>query len=202
MAYELGYRAQIRARVSLDLATFFNTYQHLQSTEPGLPFIQVDPAPLRLVVPLILDNKIHGSTDGVEVSVNWKVTDRWTLSPGYSLLQMHLHTDRTSQDTSTVPDTEGSTPRHQGQFRSHLDLFRSFGWDTSVYFVERLPAQPVPSYTRLDTQLSWQFAERVGLSLVGQNLLRDHHVESNDTNTSVNSSQVKRSGYAKITWRF
>jgi outer membrane receptor protein involved in Fe transport len=115
---------------------------------------------------------------------------------------MHLHTDATSQDTSTVPDTEGSSPRHQAQFRCHANLFRSFSWDTGVYFVERLPAQPVPSYTRVDTQLNWRFAERAEFSLVGQNLLRDHHVESNDIDTSVNSSQVKRSTYARITWRF
>jgi iron complex outermembrane receptor protein len=202
VAYELGYRAQTTARISFDLVTFFNTYQRLVNVEAGPPFIQVNPAPTRFVVPLIFDNKMHGSTEGVEVSMNWKVTDRWMLSPGYSLLQMHLHTDPTSQDTTSVADTEGSSPRHQAQFRSHLDLFRGFAWDTSAYFVERLLAQPVPSYTRLDTQLCWQFAERAGLSLVGQNLLQDYHVESNDTNTSVNPSRVKRSGYAKITWRF
>jgi hypothetical protein len=40
------------------------------------------------------------------------------------------------------------------------------------------------------------------LSVVGQNLLRDHHVEFNDAFQSVNSSQVKRSAYAKLTWQF
>jgi hypothetical protein len=33
-------------------------------------------------------------------------------------------------------------------------------------------------------------------------LLRDHHAEFNDPLQSVNSSQVKRSAYAKFTWRF
>jgi outer membrane receptor for monomeric catechols len=75
-------------------------------------------------------------------------------------------------------------------------------WDANAYFVGRLPAQFVSSYTRLDTQLSWRLAERMELYLVGQNLLRDHHVEFNDTFQSVNSSQIKRSAYAKITWRF
>jgi hypothetical protein len=68
--------------------------------------------------------------------------------------------------------------------------------------VGRLPAQSVASYTRLDTQLTWRLAESLGLSLVGQNLLRDHHLEFNDAFQSVNSSQVKRSAYAKLTWRF
>jgi iron complex outermembrane receptor protein len=202
VAYELGYRAQASSRLSLDLTTFFNRYQNLRSTEPEAPFLEMDPAPTHLVVPLIFANHVYGTTEGIEVAASWRVTERWTISPGYSLLQMHLHTDATSQDTSTVPDTEGSSPRHQAQFRCHANLFRSFSWDTGVYFVERLPAQPVPSYTRVDTQLNWRFAERAEFSLVGQNLLRDHHVESNDIDTSVNSSQVKRSTYARITWRF
>jgi hypothetical protein len=37
---------------------------------------------------------------------------------------------------------------------------------------------------------------------VGQNLLQDHHGEFNDFLQSVNSSLVKRSAYAKITWQF
>jgi hypothetical protein len=37
---------------------------------------------------------------------------------------------------------------------------------------------------------------------VGENLLRDHHLESNDLLTSLNPTQVKRSAYAKLAWRF
>jgi outer membrane receptor for monomeric catechols len=68
--------------------------------------------------------------------------------------------------------------------------------------VGALPAQFIPSYTRLDTQLTWRLAERLELSLTGQNLLRDHHPEFNDQFQSVNTSQTKRSAYAKLTWRF
>jgi hypothetical protein len=42
----------------------------------------------------------------------------------------------------------------------------------------------------------------VTLSAVGQNLLKDHHLEFNDMFQAVNSSQVKRSAYAKLAWRF
>jgi hypothetical protein len=71
-----------------------------------------------------------------------------------------------------------------------------------TYFVERLPAQFVASHKRLDSQLTWHLKERAELSVVGQNLLEDHHVEFNDQFQSVNSSQIKRSAYAKFTWRF
>jgi iron complex outermembrane receptor protein len=145
---------------------------------------------------------MHGITDGFELAANWKVTDRWTLSPGYALLQMHLHTDRGSQDTTSVADTQGTSPIHQLQLRSHVELAHFLTWDTNAYFVDRLPAASIPSYTRLDAQLSWRLAESMELSVVGQNLLQDHHIEFNNELQNVNSSQAKRSAYAKWTWRF
>ena len=145
---------------------------------------------------------MHGTTQGVELSANWRVAERWTLSPAYSLLQMRLRMDADSQDTSTLPNIEGSSPRHQAQLRSRVDLAHGLSWDANAYFVSPLPAQAITSYTRVDTQLSWHPAERVVISLVGQNLLKDHHLESNDTYTTVNPSQAKRSAYAQINWQF
>ncbi len=145
---------------------------------------------------------MRGTTQGVEAAVNWKVTHRWTLSPGYSFLKMNLHTNPASLDTVSVANTEGSNPDHQAQLRSHVELPRGFSWDANAYFVDSLPIDLVPSYTRLDTQVGWRLAERIELNLVGQNLLQDHHEEFNDILQSVNSSLVKRSAYAKLTWQF
>jgi len=138
----------------------------------------------------------------VESHANWKVTKAWTLSPGYSFLKMHLHTDAGSTDTISVADTQGSNPGHQAQLRSRVEFPRNVSWDANAYFVGRLPAQGVASYTRLDTQLTWRFAERAAFGVVGQNLLREHHLEFNDLLQSVNSSQVKRSAYLKFSWEF
>jgi len=201
IAYEVGYRAQPTDRLSLDVTMFFNNYHDLESADQLPSFFDPNPVPPLLVHPTSFGNDLHGTTEGFEASVNWKATSRWTLSPGYSFLQMHLHGD-SSDDATSVADAEGSNPRHQAQLRSHFELTHGFAWDANAYFVGRLPAQFVPSYTRLDTQFTWRLAERMELHLVGQNLLRDHHVEFNDQFQSVNSSQIKRSAYAKITWQF
>jgi len=158
--------------------------------------------PAVTVFPETYGNEMYGMTEGVEASVKWKATSRWTLSPGYSFLEMHLHTQSNSPDSTSVTDAQGSNPVHQAQLRSHVELSNSFTWDTNAYFVGPLPAQFVPSYTRLDSQLTWHLKERMELSVTGQNLLKDHHVEFNDQFQSVNSSQLKRSAYAKFTWRF
>jgi iron complex outermembrane receptor protein len=200
VAYELGYRAQPNNRLSVDATVFLNNYHDLQSLEPQSPIFEPN-VPL-LVDPVTFANKLHGTTGGFEVAVSWKVTHRWTLSPGYSFLEMHLHADPDSQDTGTVVDTQGTSPRHQAQMRSHVELPRGFGWDASLNFVDRLPGPMIASYTRLDSQLNWQIAERMEFTVVGQNLLQDHHTEFNDELQSVNSSEIKRSAYIKFSVLF
>lgn len=113
-----------------------------------------------------------------------------------------MHLDPTSNDMLLCPDAEGGSPDHSAQFRSHLDLNRGLSWDVSAYFVDRLRALSTPSHTRVDTGLTWEFAERGSFSVVGQNLLADHRLEYVDKTGLVQSGLVKRSAYAKVTWQF
>jgi iron complex outermembrane receptor protein len=202
LAYEAGVRTQPNSSLSIDLSTFFNRYDHLESLEPGTEFFQASPAPARLVMPLSFGNLLYGTTEGGEISAKLKLTDRWTLSPGYAFLEMHLHTKPTSGDTSSAAEYQGSSPQHQAQLRSHLELSHGLSWDANAYFVSALPAQGVASYTRVDTQVGWKFAERAEFSVAGQNLLRNDHLESMDALTLVNSSLIKRRAYARLDWRF
>ena len=200
-AQELGYRVQASTWMSIDVSLFHNRYRNLRTFEEGAPWPPTALQPYT-EIPIYQGNRMHGTTDGFELSTKIRVTDRWTLSPGYALLRMNLKNDPGSLDTTTVPDTEGSSPRHQAQLRSALNVSRTLSWNISAYFVDRLPAQRVASYTRLDSQFSWQPTAALALSLVGQNLLQDRHIESLEIHTSVNSSQVQRGAYAKISWKF
>lgn len=200
IAYEAGFRTQPNDRFSVDVSAFYNQYDHLQSLEPGVEFLQSTPLPARFVMPLTFGNLLYGTTEGGEISANLKLTGRWTLSPGYAFLEMHLHTKPASQDATSVAEYQGSSPQHQAQLRSHVELFRGLSWDANAYFVSALPVQGVASYTRLDTQLRWKFSERSEVALVGQNLVQDRSLESNDQLTLVNPSLIKRSAYAKLTW--
>jgi iron complex outermembrane recepter protein len=202
LATEVGYRTQISEPLSLDLTGFYNSYTHVSSSEVGALFVEADPSPVHLVLPIFLANLLHGEGYGAEVVANWKPVSRWTLSPGFSYLRLHLRDDPTSTDTTYATVAEGSSPREQAQLRSRVELARRWAWDTSVYFVGHLPALLVPSYTRLDTSLTWQPRERLSFSVAGQNLLQDHHVEFNSSRQTVLSSLVKRSVYAKFVWRF
>jgi outer membrane receptor for monomeric catechols len=151
---------------------------------------------------------VYGETHGFELTAKWKLTDRWTLAPGYAFEALHMHTDPTSADTVTGLFVEGSVPDHTAQIRSHFDLRKSLALDASAYEVRHLDHQgpasnvTIPAYTRLDVGLTWKPWELTTFSLVGQNLLKDHHLEFEDVDGALQSSQIRRSGYAKVTWRF
>ncbi len=208
VAYEAGYRATVSNRLTFDLAAYYNDYDNLQTTEPSGSFSEAAPAPLHEVETLTYENLMYGESHGVEISANWKVTDRWQLSPGLAFEELHLHTDPESQDQQTVPFVQGNNPTHMAQMRSHVDLQKGWSWDASAYYVDPLTNQGfsgevrIPGYTRLDTGLTWKPLERLSVSVVGQNLLRNSHPEFEDFFGSMQSSQIKRSAYAKLTWQF
>jgi iron complex outermembrane recepter protein len=202
IAYEAGYRTTILHDLSMDLAAYYGRYDHEETTEPAPPFFESSPAPPHQVLPVTYQNLMHGEAHGFEVAANWKVTDRWTLSPGYAFEQIHMHLDPASKDPGEVFDAQGTSPVNSAQLRSHAALQHGVAWDVSGYFVDRLKNGAAPSYTRLDTGLTWRWTEGLAVSVVGQNLLRDRHLEFTDNLGSVRSTLVKRSVYAKFTWQF
>jgi len=202
MAYEMGYRTTVLKQLSIDFTAYYNNYTDQDTEEPSAPFMEDTPPPPHLILPIIEENLMHGESHGVEVAVNWQVTHRWILSPGYAFEEIHMHLAPTSHDTTSVSEAEGSSPEQSAQLRSHLLLWRGLVLDTSAFFVGRITDPSEPSYTRLDSQLSWHFREHTSLSFVGQNLIKDHHEEFVDSTESARSTLVKRSAYVKLSWQF
>jgi iron complex outermembrane receptor protein len=55
-AYEVGYRTTVLEHLSIDLATYYNRYNHQETTEPATPFFETTPAPPHLVLPVTYQN--------------------------------------------------------------------------------------------------------------------------------------------------
>ncbi len=199
VAYELGYRLEQSKRLSWDFATFYNVYRNLRTVEPASAFFENDPPPRHLVRPSVYGNQMHGHGYGAEVAANWRLSDRWKLSPSYTWLKLNLHRDPASQDLSSEA-TAGSTPRHQFQIQSQVNLLRNVEFDSALYSVGSLTRPTVPNYTRVDARLAWRPSESIELDLVGQNLTEPHHLEFHSNSRL--DSEVRRSVYGKITWHF
>ncbi len=198
MAYEAGYRTCTVRRTCVDVATFYNDYDNLTTIEMGAPFLEADPAPIHVILPQILGNKMKGSSYGVEISSNWELTHKIHVSAWYSYFTLDLTPDATSTDPA-AQSAEGDAPKNQAHVRAYFDLPRGFRWDVAAYHVDDLPTQGVSAYTRLDTRFSWQ---RRGLeaSLALQNLLDSHHQEYGGFVEI--PTEVERSIYGRIEWRF
>jgi iron complex outermembrane recepter protein len=201
VAYELGQRGQVGQWLALDVAMFYNHYMHRHTLEPGVPFFEDNPPPLHLVLPNIIKSNISGETHGLELSTKFKVVSFWNLSVGYTWFEIHLHPAPTSLDLSTARHSEGSSPRHEFQVHSELNLPHELEFDTALYYVGRLPGPQVPSYTRLDARLGWRPAEPLEISVGLQNLLEPRHFEFGSGDL-VSATQVGRNAYGKFTWRF
>ena len=208
LAYEAGYRNSLSDNLSVDLALYYNDYDNLQTIEPSGSFFENSPAPPHEVETQTYQNLMHGETHGVELAANWRPTRRLTISPGYALEQLHMHAAATSLDTATPAFVEGAAPHQSGQLRAHFEIRKGLEWNTSAYFVDRLTHQSatndqvIPAYTRVDTGLTWKPTSVFSISVVGQNLQKDRHLEFEDSFGSMQSSQIKRGVYAKFTWQF
>jgi iron complex outermembrane receptor protein len=80
-----------------------------------------------------------------------------------------------------------------------VDLSGALSLDGTFRYVSDIVNQQVPEYGELDLRLGWKPAPRLELSVVGQNLLHDHHVEFG---TPGAHSEIKRGAYGSFEWHF
>lgn len=199
LAYEAGYRTALGHNLSLDLAGFFNIYDHLVSGEAGAPSLSFYPD-FHIVQPFVAGNMMRGETHGLELSATWKPIERWKIAGSYSWLDMRLQLLPGSTDTTSV-EFEHESPQHQFQLHSYLDLPHRFELDAALYFTSSLPAWNISPYARLDIRAGRRIGEHVEISVAGQNLLSSSHLEA-ISESELPATFIHRSVDARIVWRF
>jgi iron complex outermembrane receptor protein len=200
LGYEAGYRSLVTKTFSLDLAAFYNRYDHLASLEPaGPPFLENDEGTPAFVIPYVNGNGVKGTTSGFEIVPDWKPKSWWRIQASYSLLHMDLRTWGGSRDTTTVAQNEGASPHHQARLQSSFDLSRNVELGVTFRYVGALPFYGISGYETGDARIAWRPVSHIELSVLGQNLLQPHHFEyGSDPMTLVG---IKRSVLASITFR-
>ncbi len=164
-----------------------------QSLEPGPEVFEPSPAPARFVMPITFGNLMYGTTEGGEVIREFQAYGSLDVKPRLcvpanasafaALKPGHVHPWRNTR--VPAPSIRRScvlTWISRTAFRGTPARISS----------APSPIQGVTSYTRIDAQFSWKITERGEISVVGQNLLRNDHLESFDALTLVNSSLIKR----------
>ncbi|MEW5801391.1 MAG: TonB-dependent receptor [bacterium] len=197
IAYELGYRIQPVDFCSFDSAVFYNDYDNLIIDSPDYPG--------------------RAESYGVELAANWDALKWWTFRTSYTYLHIHVSRDRNfinqnfwDPNDECVMDSpeaflEKTSPRHQWMLRSSMDLSRNLEFDLDFRYVSNL-GDYIKSYREMDARLGWSPVKNLELSIVGRNLLDNHHSEfvflGYLPNSSGGDMEVERSIYGKITCRF
>jgi iron complex outermembrane receptor protein len=189
LAYELGWRARARERVSLAIAAFFNEYDNLRSAEAG-------PPPFGF--PITIQNGVRGDTQGIELYAIYEATERWRLRGGYTYLNKDLEVKPGHTDLNEAT-SESNDPEHQLVLQSIVDLPGNLQLDAVLRHVGELPDPEVPSYSELDLRIAWTPNARLELAIVGKNLLHDRHAEFIPDAPS--PREIERSILGTIAWR-
>lgn len=195
VAYELGYRHQLKPNLSLDLTTFYNDYQHLMTTSiqaPRLVINAIDPP--HVFIPIQFTNDMQGKTRGIELATHWSATDNMKLTVNYSYLHLTLDAQDAAQKTA-----EFLYPRHQAGLALFYNLGRHWTLDTTATYVDQLAT--TPSYIRWSLNLGKQLGKNLRINLVGENLGDNAHPEFGSA-TDINAGEIERSVFAKLTWQF
>lgn len=195
IAYELGYRAQLSPQLTASISAFYNQYDDIRSTS-------LTPV---TVFPLFFANNVEGNTHGFELNFAYQMAEWWRLQGGWNVLRENLHVKPGQFDFSNAHN-ETADPEMQLSVRSAFDLSHGWELDAGWRWVDKLTVNnagtiaTVPAYAELDVRLGWRPTPAIELSLVGQNLLHDHHVEYGFPGPTRES--IERSVYAKISWRY
>ena len=201
LAWELGYRVVPAKSLSLDVTAFYNDYDNLRSNEvdelsfQGTHIVQILP----------FDNKWKGEIYGIELAGVWQAADWWRLDIAYSYLRTRIDAISEHKDNPQVQ----IGPRHQVSLRSAMNFRKDLNMDLWLRYVDDVKAinaraasvSEIDSYLTLDARLAWRPIKDLEFSLVGQNLLDDKHPEYIQENFTL-PTEIERSIYGKITWRF
>ena len=198
---EVGYRAEIGSRVSVDVAAFHGRYDNLKTSEPLAPRLELTPAPAHLLVPVQFGNLLQATANGVEVAAHLTPMEWWRVDASYSTVRLTPHLSPASRDTAAA-SADGQVPRGQWQGRSAFSLPRGVHLDALLFHSGAIASLGIGAYTRADVRLDVPLTRRVTLSIGGQNLFDPVHAEFAGVGAIVTPTLVPRSARVQLAWRY
>jgi iron complex outermembrane receptor protein len=190
MSYEAGIRYAVTSKVALDVAAFYNDYQHLRSVTPNLTVVP----PIPGAAALSINNEGDSEVYGFEAVVDWKVTNKWTQQYVYSYAHFDHDVDVIIQDKNT--------PEQQFSLKNYILLTESLELDATIRYVDQLSDIGIDDYVTGDIRLAWKPKEDLSIELVGRDLFGPSRLEFDELIAPFVHTEVERGIYGKITWKF
>lgn len=204
LAYELGYRHAITPKASIDIAAFYNDYTQLRDLSLDSRLITFHSGiPSYFILPVGLNNKASGHTQGVEVSIDWQPHEKWRLQGNYSFLSMHIHSQSPARSLDpTTGSADKVTPQHNMSLRSHYDLSEKLQFNLWLRYVSNISFYNIPDYITMDAKVIFKPNKNTELFIVGQNLFQEKHREFSSDFIPSLATYIPQGIYAGAQWRF
>ena len=189
LAFEAGYRVNTFERFTFDITGFYNQYENVRGTRV-----------ISLAPPTgTLENNLEVDTLGIELASDIQILDWWRVRGTYTYINMWVE----GPINTALSTTGRGTPHHQGSLRSLMTLPYQIEFDSWLRISDKIPASNIAGYVELDLRLGWKPWPNLALSLVGQNLLDNHHPEAAPSLfLATQPTEVQRSVYGKLTWSY
>lgn len=202
IAYETGWRWSPSNRIYLDIATFYNQYNHLFSGFLKDPYFETDSDPEHWVMPLLTDNKVAGHGFGFEMFSEIKVSQLWHLNLIYSFIKLDMYLLPGSTDTGTPVNYEGQCPTHMAGIQSKLNLSSSLDFFFNLHYMDSVWELSIPEYWNMDIRFGWKPLKFLQIAVVGQNLLHDKVLEFKPELDYTQYTYPQRGLYTTVEFRF
>ncbi len=190
ISYELGYKVKPSKKLSYDFTAFYNDYRKLR----GL--ILDDSNNFNL------DNSAYGESYGFELSSNYEPTKKLRFTLNYAFIKMALHANNENDHSQFA---ENRVPQNLLNFRFYYNFNSKLQWYGNLYYSDNLTDKDfevdVDAYMRLDSKISYFFADNYKISLIGQNLTDSRHREWGSALYSI-EREIGRSLLIKLTHNF
>lgn len=200
-AYQFGWRGVFNEDLTADISFFYHDYIDITKTEvTGEVFFDSNGF---AILPGRVNNNMNAQSYGVETTLNWQVTDWWRNYFTYSYFK--INTSSRAGHTLFSPDSdELSAPQNIASWRAQFSLTHNINFDFWLRYTDETVTNNryINDYIDLDLRLSWQIYDDIELSVVGQNLIQEKHLEFDAGFFYPVESTVERSVYGKAIWRF
>ncbi|MGI6656475.1 MAG: TonB-dependent receptor plug domain-containing protein [Desulfobulbus sp.] len=200
IAYEAGYRWYSRSNFSLDLSLFYNVYDNFYDFQPHLVGDGID---------LVMTNQGKGTIHGLELAVDWRATPWLSFAAAYSYQEKALKVVENS--AMPVGFFHDSAVRHQLSLRSSIELHDDWllniwgradsGLECVSASILPVPMEKIDDHVTLDANLIWTPTPNLEVMLGGRNLF-DSGRKEYVFELYLPPTEIRRSVYGKVTWKF
>jgi iron complex outermembrane receptor protein len=207
-AYEAGIRGRFGDATSYDLSLYSMDYDNLRAYSPAGAFcnpshqsVQANPLCLftsdSVITEIRFNNEGWGTVRGLELSVDWDLSDRWRIRTSYA------YADET-QGTAppNIPASRTSGPRNQVAVRSEWSFGRSVALAGWLRYVDEIPSVGIDDYWQANVQLSWRVDDQWQLAVGGNNLLHSANLEYRSELNDTVATELERRLFLRAEWRF